>query len=84
MNIQFLHNPTNRREQIQGVLGFYIEAIDPTRSAYGLVDDLQYVARMMFMEKDCEGYRPNVVRRALKDHFESPNGIDWDAEPYKL
>ena len=87
MNSDFLTNPQNKYEQIQGIIDFYIESyIKKYKTApytYDLPSRLQAIALMMFDEADCSGYRAMVVRSAMKE-LETKGRIDYNSPMYTM
>lgn len=78
-----LLNPENRREQIMGVIEYYLREneIDALRT---IPAALNHVALVMFSSKhgtDCSGYRAYIVRKALNE-LASVGQIDYDGPIY--
>ena len=71
-NANMLLNPTNRAEQVIGVMNFYAPVITlgvggntPTSALY--LTQVTKLALFMFMNGDTAGYRYEVIRRYLQD-----------------
>jgi hypothetical protein len=79
---RMLLHPTNRREQIEGVLRFYLTPAQYTSIGTN-PERLRAVAVYIFMDGEAQGYRAMVVRSSLKD-LKDHGEIDCDAAPYEM
>lgn len=62
---RMLMAPESVYEQIQGVLRFYMPEVIYNHFRHDLAR-MDYVALEMFKKNDVNGYRPAVIRKALK------------------
>lgn len=77
-----LLHPTNKLEQIQGVIEFYSPECNHTWTKPPMPDLISSIALMMFKSGESQGYRANVIRNALND-LEHNGMIDYQSKPYE-
>lgn len=83
VQMQWLHDPNNRLEQIDGVIHFYLDhhLNDKVIESLDRPSLITSLAVEMFIDGESEGYRANVIRYALKE-LHRTGWLDTDASPY--
>lgn len=75
-----LLHPTNKLEQIQGVIEFYLpDNLDVKGKIIPML--LESIALTMFKTGEGTGYRVDVIRNALSD-LDKNGMIDYKSPPY--
>lgn len=84
MNINLVHDPKNRGEQIEGVVRFILDN-DPYYDCLGYTPNrLNACALKLFTSGyNMNGYHANIIRKGLQE-LETTGMIDHGAPPYEM
>lgn len=67
INVDALLDPTNRYEQVDAVTRFELFE-EHYLALKNLPDRVEQVAMLMFLRKECSGYRAGVIRAAMRQY----------------